>query len=53
METKQLFNGELVVINVGLESFGKGVEEQGIKVAQVSWRPILKKEVRELLDKVL
>ncbi len=53
MEPKNLFNTTLVVINVGLESFGKGVEEQKVKIAQVSWRPILNKEVRELLDKVL
>lgn len=53
MESKKLFRAKLVVINVGLKSFGAGVREQGVKVLQVAWRPILSKEIRALLDKVL
>jgi hypothetical protein len=53
MESKKLFDTRLVVVNVGLKSFGEGVREQGVKVAQVAWRPTLSKELRVLLDKVL
>jgi hypothetical protein len=53
MEHKKLFNKKLVVINVGLKSFGEGVKEQGVKVVQVAWRPTVGRELRELLEKVL
>ena len=30
---------ELKVVNVGLELFGRAVQEQGAAVVQVQWRP--------------
>jgi len=35
----ELFNTELKVINVGLESFYKDLKKQEVSVIHVNWRP--------------
>ena len=39
MSVKELFSGELKVINVGLEGFAESLEGLGVPVVQVDWRP--------------
>ncbi|MFH1618952.1 MAG: DUF1116 domain-containing protein [bacterium] len=39
MSVKELFSEELKVINIGLESFKKTMDETGAKSVQVAWRP--------------
>ncbi len=34
-----LFNSELVVVNVGSLSFATAIEKQGFKTVQVDWTP--------------
>ena len=48
----ELFNYELVVINVGPKVFGDAVGMQGVKVLQVDWKPIAggDKEMIEILE---
>ena len=53
MGDNSFFKRKIVAINVGLKSFGDGVREQDIKVAQVNWRPGVNKEIKNLLAKVL
>lgn len=50
-----LFKEELKVINIGLESFRKGLEDVGVKVIQVDWRPSAAsdKETMDALKKLL
>ena len=48
-----LFGRRIVVVNVGLKSFGDALKEQGVEVAQVEWKPVLGKKTRVLLEKVL
>lgn len=38
-KVNELFNKELKVINVGLESFYKDLKTQEIKAIHVDWRP--------------
>ena len=49
-----LFNKDLKVINLGLESFAEDLKKQGIKVIEVDWRPPAKgkKKLLGLLDKL-
>lgn len=35
----ELFNKELKVVNMGLESFYKDLKEQKVPVTHVNWRP--------------
>jgi hypothetical protein len=51
----KLLHSELKVINVGLEIFKDALENQGVPVAQVSWRkpPKLEKEYEDILSKIL
>lgn len=35
----ELFKNEVVVINMGLESFYKDLKDQDVQVIQMSWRP--------------
>jgi hypothetical protein len=46
---------ELFVINIGLSQFAKSLEEQGVEVVQVDWKPPAggDKEMMELLDDLL
>ena len=47
----KLLTSELKVINIGLEIFKDALEQQGVSVAQVSWRKPLKleKEYEDIL----
>ncbi len=36
---EDLFNNELVVINVGIELFGNAIANQNTQVTQVQWKP--------------
>lgn len=38
-KVNELFNTELKVINVGLESFYKDLKKQEVEVIHVNWRP--------------
>lgn len=53
-ETKQLFNSELKVINIGVEQFADSMRSQGVKVMQVDWRPPAggDRELAALLDRL-
>ena len=48
---QQLFESELVVINVGPRLFGEALEKQGVEVVQVDWRPVAggDKEMQDIL----
>ena len=35
----ELFNKELVVINMGLESFHNDLKDQNVETIQMNWRP--------------
>lgn len=37
---QQLFESELVVVNIGPRLFGEALEKQGLEVVQVDWRPL-------------
>jgi len=49
-----LFNDELKVINMGLESFSDDLKNQGISTLQMAWRPPAggNKKLLSLLDKL-
>lgn len=51
----KLFDSELKVINIGLETFKDALEAQNVPVAQVAWeKPIkLEKEYEDILSKIL
>ena len=38
-KVNELFNKELKVVNIGLESFYKDLKSQKIKAIHVDWRP--------------
>jgi FdrA protein len=38
-ELIDLFQGAIVVINVGIQDFGSALEEQGIQIVYVDWNP--------------
>ena len=46
---------KLKVVNLGLQTFAESLRKQGVKVAQVNWRPPRKldKEMENLLDDLL
>ncbi len=50
-----LFKQELQVINIGLVSFKESLEDVGVKVIQVDWRPsaATDDETRDALQKLL
>jgi hypothetical protein len=52
--TALLANGP-VAINLGLEEFAAALEDQHVEVIHVDWspRPVLGKETKDLLDKLL
>ncbi len=47
--------GQLVAINVGVQSFGEALEEQGVQVIYVEWAPPAggDQEIIDLLDGLL
>lgn len=50
-----LFNNKLSVINVGLESFGTGLKEQGVDVVNVDWKPHIygKSPAKRMCEEIL
>lgn len=54
-EKMDLFQGFIVVINVGVQDFGSALEQQGIQVVYVDWSPPAggDQEMIELLDQLL
>ncbi len=50
----ELFNEDLVVINMGLESFAENLKDQGVKVLQMNWKPPAggNKKIASLLAKL-
>jgi hypothetical protein len=51
----ELFRKELVVINVGLESFAENLRKEDVKVLQTDWKPPAGGNDRliSLLDKIV
>lgn len=49
---QQLFESELVAINIGPRLFGETLEKQGVEVIQVDWRPVAggDKEMQDILS---
>ena len=49
---QQLFESELVAINIGPRLFGVALEKQGVEVIQVDWRPVAggDKEMQDILS---
>ncbi len=54
-QTDLLLNTPLVVVNLGLESFAKNLEDQNVEVVRVDWRPPAggDQEMIDLLDQLL
>jgi hypothetical protein len=54
-EEIELFQGNIVAINVGIQDFGSALEQQGVRVIYVDWRPPAggDQEMIDLLDKLL
>ena len=54
-QTDRLLNTPLVVVNLGLESFAKNLEDQYVEVVRVDWRPPAggDQEMIDLLDQLL
>ncbi len=52
--TSGLFGEELRVINIGLESFGKTLYDQGVNVVQYNWKPIAggNRDLQRMLQKL-
>ncbi|MDX9862228.1 MAG: hypothetical protein RBS99_15065 [Rhodospirillales bacterium] len=49
-----LFDRELTVVNVGIDLFAEALEDQGVRVVRVSWRPpvTVAPDIANLLDKL-
>ncbi len=50
----ELFQKELKVINMGLESFQKDLKNQEVEALQMNWRPVAggNPKLRALLDRL-
>lgn len=46
---------KLKVVNLGLQSFAVSLQQQGVNVAQINWRPPVKHDqaMEDLLDSLL
>ncbi len=55
MKDKNCKCKKLKVVNLGLQTFAESLRRQGVKVAQINWRPPVKldKEMKDLLDSLL
>ena len=53
-KVNELFNKELKIINMGIESFYTDLKEQKVKVIHVDWRPVAggNKKLSSLLSKL-
>ena len=51
----KLLSGPVIVVNLGLKSFGASLEQQGVEVVQVDWTPPAggDQEMMDLLDELL
>lgn len=49
---QQLFDSELVAVNIGPRLFGEALEKQGLEVVQVDWRPVAggDREMQDILS---
>lgn len=49
---QDLFDSELVAVNIGPRLFGEALEKQGLEVVQVDWRPVAggDKEMQDILS---
>jgi len=54
VKIKKLFQQELKIINMGLESFNENLKKQNIKTVQVDWKPPARgnEKMISLLDKL-
>ncbi len=54
-KTDSLLSRGVRVINIGLSQFAKSLEEQGVEVVQVDWKPPAggDKEMMDLLDNLM
>ncbi len=54
-EDMDLFQGNIIAINVGIQDFGIALEGQGIQVIYVEWTPPAggDQEMIDLLDQLL
>ncbi|GAH96990.1 unnamed protein product [marine sediment metagenome] len=50
----KLFNQDLLVINMGLESFAENLKKEGVRVLRMSWKPPAggSKKIASLLEKL-
>jgi len=50
----ELFQEELKIINMGLESFNENLKKQNVKTVQVDWKPPARgnKKMLSFLDKL-
>lgn len=53
MTRPNLFDKKLVVLSIGVKLFAESLQQQGVKVARVAWRPPVDRKTDELLRKVL
>lgn len=53
-KVNELFNKELKIINMGLESFYMDLKEQNVKTIHVDWKPVAggNKKLSSLLSKL-
>lgn len=53
-KVNDLFNKELKVINIGLQSFSEDLRKQEVKAVHVDWRPTAggNKKMQDLLSKL-
>lgn len=49
---QELFNSQLVVVNIGPRMFGEALEKQNVEVVQVDWKPAAggDKKMQEILS---
>ena len=54
VKINKLFQQELKIINIGLESFNENLKKQNIKTVHVDWKPPARgnKKMLSLLDKL-
>ena len=54
-QLNQLLNNPLIVINLGLDKFAQNLEDQGVEVMRVDWKPPAggDQEMIEILDQLL
>ena len=53
-DSDSIFNKELKVINIGIQTFAQELERQGVKVVSIQWRPPASGdlEMLDLLDRL-